>query len=123
MYSRSQFYIVHRESSRQQQMVLEERTEKDYCIDGKLKDALGIKLCGEIAFPTVRPKDGQPWFPFNGPLTAKMFIQKEDTHTGYHMEAKLISVSSKSHCLVLLLIILQKVGVMLNWQCAHEYSW
>ena len=84
---------MHRESDREQQMVSEGRTEKDYCIGGKLEDALGIKLCGEIAFPTLRPKDGQPWFPFNGPLTAKMFAQKEDTHTGYHMEAKLISVS------------------------------
>ena len=93
LHFRSQFFVVHRESDREQQMISEGRVEKDYCIGGKLEDALGIKICGEIAFPTLRPKDGQPWFPFNGPLTGKMFVQKEDTHTGYHMEAKLISVS------------------------------
>ena len=73
---------------------------------GKLKKALGIKVCGEVAFPSLRPQDGQPWFPFNGPVTGKMYVEKEDTHTGYHMEAKFITaVSSHSQELSYLLCV------------------
>ena len=49
---------------------------------------LGLQACAEIAIPRPFANSAAAWFPLSGPAHAKVYINKVDTHTGYHIEAR-----------------------------------
>ena len=79
---RSKFYVSYRDEERPQQMIRQGRTVEKECLD--LKSALGIELCGEITVP-VLAKDKVARFPFTGPASGSVYINKKDTFTKYHV--------------------------------------
>jgi hypothetical protein len=58
---------------------------------------MGLELCGEISYPwdETRTED-VPFFPFTGPTSAKLYLNKRDTYTGFHFEAKYLQEKTRS---------------------------
>ena len=67
------------------------------CIGGSYVHATGLELCGELSYPWDDSKDDVPFFPFTGPMTAKIFLNKQDTYTGFHFEAKYVQEKVRLH--------------------------
>ena len=67
-------------------MIRQGRTQESKCYD--FKDALGIEVCGEVSLP-VWSKDQVAKFPFTGPTSAAVYINKKDTFTKYHVEGSI----------------------------------
>ena len=40
-------------------------------------------MCGEISLPEVFSKESAPYYPFTGPTSMKVYIDKTDSHKGY----------------------------------------
>ena len=84
----SKFYVTYRDQDREQNMITEGRIEKSACVGGPMVKALGVEMCGKISLPTLT-KSNVPWFPFTGPSSASVVLNKRDTFTKYIFEAKL----------------------------------
>lgn len=86
---RSKFYVTYRGGDREQKMITEDRTEKSGCYTD-MAEVLGVEFCAELSLPQAAKTETSPWFPFNGPAKVKAFVNKVDTHTGYHFDIKYI---------------------------------
>jgi len=79
----TKFYVQYREEEREQQMIRQGRTTSSNCYE--LTEALGIEVCGEMSMP-VLAKDNVAKFPFTGPHSAAVYINKKDTFTKCHVD-------------------------------------
>lgn len=70
---RSHFYVTYRGQDREQQTLRPAGFEKKECTGPKVTYIFGVELCGEVSL--------------KGPFVAKAYVNKRDTHTGYHFEA------------------------------------
>ena len=70
-------------------MITDGRVERSACVGGPLVNALGVELCGQVSLPRLT-KSGAPWYPFTGPSTASIVLNKRDSFTKYHFEAKML---------------------------------
>jgi hypothetical protein len=89
---RNKFFVLWREDEREQQMLnTGDRSSHAGCIGGKFTTVMGLELCGELSYPwDPRRTDDVPFFPFNGPVAGKVFLNKRDTYSGFHFEAKYV---------------------------------
>lgn len=71
-------------------MITDGRRQYSGCVPDDTTKALGLELCGELSFPYAFKKDSAPWFPFTGPATAKIYLNKKDTYRSINMEAKYV---------------------------------
>lgn len=80
---------MYRDDEREQNMLnTGERTNHAACIGGKFTTVMGLELCGELSYPWDNSKSEVPFFPFTGPASGKVYLNKRDTYTGFHFEAK-----------------------------------
>lgn len=50
----------------------------------------GLQLCSTLSYPDLYPQKGAPWFPFNGPVSASVILNKRDTYDRISFEAALM---------------------------------
>ena len=74
-------------------MITDNRQVKKVCSGGPLAKITGMELCGEVQFPNASLKTDAPYFPFTGPSSMAVTLNKRDTHTSYKLESKFITVS------------------------------
>ncbi|XP_063426893.1 apolipophorins-like [Mytilus trossulus] len=86
--AKTSFFTVHRDETREQKMVTQNRQTKKLCTGDDIAHVTGLELCGEISYPNASLKADSPYFPLTGPLTAGVTLYKRDSHTGYKMEYK-----------------------------------
>ncbi|XP_052103665.1 uncharacterized protein LOC127737174 [Mytilus californianus] len=86
--AKTSFFTVHRDETREQKMITQNRQTKKLCTGDKLSHVTGLELCGEISYPNASLKADSPYFPLTGPLTAGVTLYKRDSHTSYKMEYK-----------------------------------
>lgn len=86
--------MVHNEEEREQKMITDNRQVQKLCSGANIARITGMELCAEMQFPNASMKSDSPYFPFTGPVSAEISLNKRDTHTGYKLESKLISVST-----------------------------
>ena len=79
--------MTYRGNERAQQMITDDKFEKSGCYT-ELSTVLGVEFCGEVALPQAIKQETAPRFPFSGPAKAKVYINKVDSHTGYHFDMK-----------------------------------
>lgn len=87
-FCRTSFFTVHRDETREQKMITQNRQTKKLCTGDDLSHVTGLELCGEISYPNASLKADSPYFPLTGPLTAGVTLYKRDSHTSYKMEYK-----------------------------------
>ncbi|ELU04621.1 hypothetical protein CAPTEDRAFT_222921 [Capitella teleta] len=94
----SKFFVVWRDVDREQNMLnTGERSSHSKCIGDKFTTVLGLELCGEISYPWDPKKSNDvPFFPFTGPMSTKVYLNKKDSHTGFHFEAKYIQDKTRA---------------------------
>ncbi|VDI44373.1 Hypothetical predicted protein [Mytilus galloprovincialis] len=86
--AKTSFFTVHRDETREQKMITQNRQTKKLCTGDDLSHVTGLELCGEISYPNASLKADSPYFPLTGPLTAGVTLYKRDSHTSYKMEYK-----------------------------------
>ena len=79
---------MHRESAREQPMLTDGRYERTQCTSEMMSRVTGMQLCGQLSLPKVTA-EGAPWIPLTGPGSASITLQKTDTFSKYHFEAKM----------------------------------
>lgn len=94
LYFRSEFFTIHRETERRQNMITQDRREHVICTGDKLAKMSGLELCGEVSFTNASLIENAPYFPMTGPINAGITLYKRDTSmTGYKIEARSTHVS------------------------------
>ncbi|XP_076095776.1 uncharacterized protein LOC143066849 [Mytilus galloprovincialis] len=86
--AKTSFFTVHRDETREQKMITQNRQTKKLCTGDDLSHVTGLELCGEISYPNASLKADSPYFPLTGPLAAGVTLYKRDSHTSYKMEYK-----------------------------------
>ena len=80
-----------RDTDREQNMLSTGRREGGArCLGGSYATVTGLELCGELSYPWDNSKEDVPFFPFTGPVSAKLYLEKKDTYSGFHFEAKYV---------------------------------
>lgn len=92
---RSKFFITYRGQEKEQSMPSEGRFEVQRCVGRSMIKAFGVEMCAELSLPKLTTPDG-PWFPLTGPVTAALTLNKRDSFTKYHMEARLVNDRASS---------------------------
>lgn len=72
---------------------------------------LGVEACAEIAFPRPFANSAAAWFPFSGPALAKFYIDKIDTHRGFHVEAKYVQDKGRRDGKMMILADMAKISL------------
>ena len=99
-YFRTQFFIVHRNEEREQQMLTDNRKEVSKCMGGKtLEKLLGLRLCADVSYPSTSKADA-PHFPLTGPISASIALHKVDNHKSYDFEARLQTTKVRNEVFV-----------------------
>ena len=70
-------------------MPSKETFEVHKCYSESLVKAFGVELCTDLSVPRLT-RPGGPWFPLTGPVTAAVTLNKRDSLSKYHMEARVI---------------------------------
>ena len=78
--------MLYRGEEREQRMIEQGRVSESECYD--LTKALGIEVCGEVSLPVLGKEDIAK-YPFTGPSSAAIYINKKDTFSKYHVEGSL----------------------------------
>ena len=86
----SKFFISHRNVDREQRMILEDRLNINKCTGATFEKVTGLELCGTLSYPDLYPRQGVPWFPLNGPVSAAIILNKKDTYDRISFEATLM---------------------------------
>lgn len=86
---RSKFFITYHGSEHEQSMPTEGRFEVHRCVSESLVRTLGVEVCADLSLPRLTRPNG-PWFPLTGPVSASVSLNKRDSLSKYHMEAKVI---------------------------------
>ena len=86
----SKFFISHRNVDREQRMILEDRLNINKCTGATFEKVTGLELCGTLSYPDLYPRQGAPWFPLNGPVSAAIILNKKDTYDRISFEATLM---------------------------------
>ena len=89
---RHKFYVVHRESTREQQMK-GQRVEYSRCLGNAFSKVTGVDLCGRATFPITFSSPGGPLAPFASPGSVSLALNKKDIFTKYHFEASVSTAS------------------------------
>lgn len=84
---KTQFFIMHREEEREQQMLTDNIKVVGKCSGKSMEQALGLKLCSELSYPATS-KDDAPMFPFTGPISGSVVLTKVDDHKSYEFDAR-----------------------------------
>ena len=82
----TKFYIVYKDSDREQKMISTDRYVKSKCYHDTIT---GLEVCGEIQLPPFYTPSG-PLFPLTGPTQFKVVLNKKDTLRGFHFETKFL---------------------------------
>ena len=85
---------MHKGEEREQAMLTDNRVTLSKCSCKQTENALGVRLCGEVSYPASNKADA-PYFPFTGPISAAIELQKVDDHDSYEFEAYLKTVKEK----------------------------
>lgn len=72
---------------------------------------LGVEACAEIAFPRPFANSAAAWFPLSGPAMAKIYINKLDTHRGFHVEAKYVQDKGRHNGRMVVLADMAKISL------------
>ena len=86
----SKFFISHRNVDREQRMILQDRLNINKCTGATFEKVTGLELCGTLSYPDLYPRQGAPWFPLNGPVSAAIILNKKDTYDRISFEATLM---------------------------------
>ena len=80
-------------------MLTNPQSDITQCVGGSASRAFGLELCGELSYPYDSSRSETPFFPFTGPSKARIYLNKRETYTGFHFEAKYLQqkVSSCAH--------------------------
>ena len=89
---RTSFFSVHRDETREQNMITQNRQTKKLCTGDKISHVIGMELCAEISYPNASLKTDAPYFPLTGPISGGVTLYKRDSHTSYKMEYKFVKV-------------------------------
>ena len=69
-------------------MLTDNRVTLSKCSCEQTSKALGVRICAEASYPASTKADA-PYFPFTGPVSAAIELQKTDDHQAYEFEAYL----------------------------------
>ncbi|XP_059142810.1 uncharacterized protein LOC131930369 isoform X2 [Physella acuta] len=94
--AKSQFFIVHNEIEKEQEMIKTNRKVYKYCTGKKMATILGVEFCGEIQFPNASAISDAPYFPLTGPSSISIVSYRRDTHTIYKLFAKRVENQKNS---------------------------
>jgi hypothetical protein len=86
--ARSQFFIMHNNVEKEQEMIKTNRQTYKKCSGDKMATIIGMELCGELSFPNASMEAKSPYFPLTGPSSASITLFKRDSHNGYKLFAK-----------------------------------
>ncbi|CAG5134991.1 unnamed protein product [Candidula unifasciata] len=86
--AKSQFFIIHNDIEKEQEMVKENYQEHKLCSGDKVATIIGVELCGELKFPNASSYPNAPYFPLTGPVSFSVMTYRRDTHTSYKLLAK-----------------------------------
>lgn len=89
---RSQFFIVHAGTEKEQQMIAKNRITKKSCSGATIARVTGVEFCLDMSLPGDLQKTDAPHFPLTGPARFALVVFKRDTHTSYKFEFKNIMV-------------------------------
>lgn len=89
---RSQFFIVHAGTEKEQQMIAKDRLTKRSCSGATIARVTGVEFCIDMSLPGDVQKTDAPHFPLTGPARFGLDVFKRDTHTSYKFEFKNIMV-------------------------------
>ena len=71
-------------------MITDNRIEKSVCTCQDSAKVTGLELCGFLSLPSAYQQENVPWFPLWGPASAKVILNKKDSHDNYVLEAKYV---------------------------------
>lgn len=86
--AKTKFYIHYRGEDREQKMPSVPRISASKCIAGNLVRAAGVQVCASGSMPSF--KENEWWMSIFGPMEANIVVEKKDTFTGMHFEAKFL---------------------------------
>ncbi|XP_052775371.1 uncharacterized protein LOC128213563 isoform X2 [Mya arenaria] len=84
----SSFFTIHRNGERKQNMITDNRRSKNLCTPDQVTTVMGVSLCLEVAYPNATLMSDAPHFPLTGPVSAGVYLYKDDSHTSYKFAAK-----------------------------------
>ncbi|KAK4294435.1 hypothetical protein Pmani_032941 [Petrolisthes manimaculis] len=62
-------------------VLLEKNVDNQIHSESCTESIMGGHLCGQLAYTSM--STNSPYFPLSGPFSAKIYLEKTDTHTGY----------------------------------------
>jgi hypothetical protein len=71
-------------------MVAAKRMTKNACTSGIFETATGLQLCAHLSLPWTDDKENMPMSMLCGPASARLIVNKRDSHSRYIMEANYI---------------------------------
>ncbi|XP_067004188.2 uncharacterized protein [Anabrus simplex] len=79
----TKLFMLHREVQHEMKGILEDREEHQGCSPDFISDILGLKLCGELAYPNASQALDAPYFPLTGPFSLRLTLFKTDNFSMY----------------------------------------
>ncbi|XP_074640348.1 uncharacterized protein LOC141898387 isoform X2 [Tubulanus polymorphus] len=88
----NKFFIVHRETEREQKMLATEPIKKRTCTPAYMTKLAGVEVCSQMTYPNYESGSLEPiQYPLAGPFKLGVVLNKRDTHSSYEFEAKLLT--------------------------------
>ncbi|XP_052061384.1 apolipophorins-like [Mytilus californianus] len=119
---KSQFFIVHAGTEKEQQMIAKDRLTKRSCSGATIARVTGVEFCIDMSLPGDVQKTDAPHFPLTGPARFGLDVFKRDTHTSYKFEFKNIMNKKKAQVMMLYDTpgsqVMRKTGF--NFEMDHE---
>jgi len=106
---RSKFYMLQHGVERVPAMLASaDQIEMSKCGSSAV---LGVEACVEIAVPRPFANSAGAWFPLSGPAMAKIYVNKIDTHRGFHVEAKYVQDKGRRDGKMMILSDMAKISL------------